>query len=53
MEYSTTKNSPNEENEEITDENIQKANDSLDTIAYYLLEALNRKFNQQLHKEGA
>lgn len=49
--------SPNGRNEEINNEDTQKAYensaDSLDTIALYLFEAIKRKSNQQLQRKGA
>lgn len=53
MEKSTTDISPDEKNIETNDANIQKANESLETIAFYLFEAIKRKSNQQLQRKGA
>jgi len=50
MKDSTKNISSNEKNEEINNEDIQKANESLDTVAYYLLEAIKRKSNQKSKK---
>lgn len=57
MKNSTKGISPNGKSEEIRNEDIQNANegisDSLDTIAFYLFEAIKRKSNQQLQRKGA
>lgn len=50
MENSTTNISPDEKTNDI---NIKKANESLDTIAFYLFEAIKRKSNQELQRKGA
>ncbi|WP_165589203.1 MULTISPECIES: hypothetical protein [Bacillaceae] len=52
MENSTQDNSLNDKNEAIQkiDENISK---NLDTIAFYLLEAIKRKLDNQSQKKGA
>jgi hypothetical protein len=53
MEKSTTNISPYVNNEETNNVNNQKANESIDTIAFYLFEAIKRKSNQQLQRKGA
>jgi len=56
MENPTKNISPNEKNEEVNNLNTQNTNekisDSLDTIAFYLFEAIKRKSNQQLQRKG-
>lgn len=50
MEKSTKTNSLNYEETQITNDKIS---DNLDTIAFYLLEAIKRKMEDQPEKKGA
>lgn len=56
MENSTINNSPNGNKEEANNLKSQVSNEtiseSLDTIAFYLFEAIKRKSNHQLQKKG-
>lgn len=52
MENSTKTNSLIEKNEKFPDTN-EKVSENLDTIAFYLLEAIKRKMEDQPEKKGA
>ncbi|GIN59586.1 hypothetical protein J8TS2_39050 [Lederbergia ruris] len=57
MESSTINNSSNEKKEESNNLKSQVSNEaiseSIDTIAFYLFEAIKRKSNHQFQKKGA
>lgn len=57
MENSTQNISPNEKNGENniikTHETNEALSESLDTIAFFLFEAIKRKSNKQLQRKGA
>lgn len=53
MEKPTTNISLNVNNEEANNINAKEVNESINTIAFYLFEAIKRKSNQQSQRKGA